>query len=50
MNFREAMDRLESAGYHYYGRLMISGCDLDTPTGERVLLTEPEIIKLAESL
>ena len=50
MTFREAMDRLEAAGYTYYGKLMVSGCDLDTPTGERVLLTDNEVIKLAESL
>lgn len=50
MTFREAMDRLESAGYKYYGKMMVSGCDLDTPTGERVFLTDNEVIKLAESL
>ena len=50
MSFTEAVSILTSKGYTYYGRLMISGCDFDNPKGERVFLTENEVITLAESL
>ena len=50
MTFTQAVDTLTEAGYYYFGRLMISGCDFDDPNGERLFLTEGEVIKLAESL
>lgn len=50
MTFTEAVDKLTEAGYYYFGRRMISGCDFDDPNGECLLLTENEVIKLAESL
>ena len=50
MTFTQAVDKLTEAGYYYFGRLMISGCDFDDPNGERVFLTEGEVIKLASDL
>ena len=50
MEFTNAVALLQEEGYIYYGRLMISGCDLDAPNGDRLLLTEGEVVKLAESL
>lgn len=50
MEFTNAVALLQEEGYIYYGRLMISGCDFDNPNGERVFLTEGEVIKLASEL
>ena len=50
MTFLDAVSLLEEKGYSYFGRLMSSGCDFDDPNGERLYLTESEVIKLAESL
>ena len=50
MTFVEAITNLREAGYYYYGKLAISGYDFDAPDGERLLLTENQVIELAESL
>ena len=48
MDFIVAKALLEEQGYIYFGARMISGFDFDSPEGERVALTENEIINLAQ--
>ena len=50
MTFTEAVTALEAVGYKYYGMLMMSGCDFDDPTGNRLYLTEKQTIELADNL